>query len=59
MKVIKNSTSHVTLYNLQMITALAYRMKTIEAKAYQRWVSERLTKTLLVWKIPDNNSICS
>ena len=42
----------VERYNLEMIVALAFRLKSEKAEAFRRWIVERATKPQIVWKIP-------
>lgn len=42
-------------YNLGMITALAFRLKSEKAEAFRRWIVERTTKPTVVWKVPTVN----
>lgn len=42
----------VERYSLEMITALAFRLKSENAEAFRRWIIERVTKPTVVWKIP-------
>lgn len=46
----------VERYNLEMITALAFRLKSEKAEVFRRWIVERATKPEIVWKIPTNGS---
>ena len=42
----------VERYNLEMITALAFRLKSENAEVFRQWIIERVTKPTVVWKIP-------
>lgn len=42
----------VERYDLEMITALAFRLKSENAEVFRRWIIERATKPTIVWKIP-------
>ena len=42
----------VERYNLEMITALAFRLKSDNAEVFRRWIVERATTPAVVWKIP-------
>ena len=42
----------VERYGLEMITALAFRLKSENAEAFRRWVVERATTPAIVWKMP-------
>ncbi|WP_303204816.1 protein-tyrosine kinase [Alistipes finegoldii] len=42
----------VERYNLEMITALAFRLKSENAEAFRRWIVERATTPAIVWKMP-------
>lgn len=39
-------------YDLEMITALAFRFKSEKAEVFRRWIVERVTTPTIVWKIP-------
>lgn len=41
-------------YNLEMITILAFRLKSEKAEIFRRWIVERATKPEIVWKIPSS-----
>ena len=45
----------VERYSLEMITALAFRLKSEKAGIFRRWIVERATKPTVVWKIPAAN----
>lgn len=42
----------VERYNLEMITALAFCLKSEKAEVFRRWIVERATTTAIVWKMP-------
>lgn len=42
----------VERYDLEMITALAFRLKSEKAEAVRRWIVKRVTTPTIVWKIP-------
>lgn len=42
----------VERYNLEMITALAFRLKSENAEVFRRWIIERATIPAIVWKMP-------
>ena len=42
----------VERYSLEMITALAFRLKSENAKVFRRWIVERATTPAIVWKMP-------
>lgn len=42
----------VERYDLEMITALAFRLKSEKAEVFRKWIIERATKPEVVWKIP-------
>ena len=42
----------VERYNLERITALAFRLKSENAEAFRRWIIERATIPAIVWKMP-------
>lgn len=46
----------VERYNLEMITALAFRLKSEKAEAFRRWIVERVTTPAIVWKMPTVNN---
>ena len=41
-------------YNLEMIVALVFRLKSEKAEAFRRWTIERATTPAIVWKKPTN-----
>lgn len=44
----------VERYDLEMITALAFRLKSENAEVFRRWIVERATTPTIVWKMPTN-----
>lgn len=42
----------VERYDLEMITALAFRLKSENADVFRRWIVERATTPAIVWKMP-------
>lgn len=42
----------VERYDLEMITALAFRLKSENAEVFRRWIVERATTPAIVWKMP-------
>ena len=44
----------VELYSLEMIAALAFRLKSGNAEAFRRWLVRRATTTAGVWQVPAN-----
>ena len=46
----------VERYSLEMITALAFRLKSENAEAFRRWIVERATTPAIVWKMPISNN---
>ena len=49
--------SILTLYNLEMITALAFRLKSRQAQYFREWINEKALKTVILWKIPGMNAM--
>lgn len=46
----------VARYSLEMIMALAFRLKSENAEVFRRWIIERATTPAIVWKMPKGNS---
>ena len=44
--------SILTLYNLEMITALAFRLKSRQAQYFREWIIEQALNPVILWKIP-------
>ncbi len=42
----------VERYDLEMITALAFRLKSENAEIFRKWIIERATTPEIIWKIP-------
>ena len=42
----------VERYSLEMIVALAFRLKSENAEVFRRWIVERATTPAIVWKMP-------
>ena len=42
----------VERYSLEMVAALAFRLKSENAEAFRRWIVERATTPAIVWKVP-------
>ena len=45
----------VERYNLEMIAALSFRLKSENTEAFRRWIVERATTPAIVWKMPTVN----
>lgn len=45
----------VERYGLEMVAALAFRLKSENAEAFRRWIVERVTTPAIVWKMPTRN----
>ena len=45
----------VERYSLEMIVALAFRLKSENAEVFRRWIVERTTTPAIVWKMPTIN----
>ena len=45
----------VERYSLEIIVALAFRLKSENAEAFRRWIVERATTPTIVWKMPTVN----
>jgi hypothetical protein len=48
----ENGKGFVEVYNLEMITALAFRLKSHKAQQYRDWLIEQALNPLILWKIP-------
>lgn len=46
----------VERYGLEMIVALAFRLKSENAEAFRHWIIERATTPAIVWKMPASNN---
>lgn len=42
----------VERYDLEMITALAFRLKSEKAEVFRKWTVERITTPEIIWKVP-------
>ena len=42
----------LTLYNLEMITALAFRLKSRQAGYFRQWITSQALNPVILWKIP-------
>ena len=42
----------VERYSLEMVAALAFRLKSENADVFRRWIVERTTTPAIVWKMP-------
>lgn len=42
----------VERYSLEMVAALAFRLKSENAEVFRRWIVERATTPAIVWKMP-------
>lgn len=42
----------VERYSLEMVLALAFRLKSENAEAFRHWIVERATTPAIVWKMP-------
>ncbi len=45
----------VERYSLEMVTALAFHLKSENAEVFRRWIIERATTPAIVWKMPKVN----
>ena len=45
----------VEQYSLEMVAALAFRLKSENAEVLRRWLVERATTPAIVWKMPMRN----
>lgn len=46
----------VERYSLEMIVALAFRLKSENAEVFRRWIVERAMTPAIVWKMPTSNN---
>ncbi len=44
--------SSTTLYNLEMITALAFRLKSRQAELFRQWIVRQAVSPIVYWEIP-------
>ncbi|KAA6326580.1 hypothetical protein EZS27_024330 [termite gut metagenome] len=42
----------VPLYNLEMITALAFRLTSHQTEVFRKWLLSRNSTTAILWKLP-------
>lgn len=47
-----NGKGFIEVYNLEMITALAFRLKSPQAQQYRGWIIRQATDPVILWKIP-------
>ena len=45
----------VERYSLEMVAALAFRLKSENAEVFRKWIAERTTTPAIVWKMPAVN----
>lgn len=43
----------IRLYNLDMIAALSFRLRSEKADKFRRWIMARATTPVVVWNIPE------
>lgn len=55
MKLYKDGSS-IEVYSLEMITTLAFRLRSEKAAIFRRWIIERATTPEVVWKVPTTNT---
>lgn len=46
----------VERYGLEMVAALAFRLKSENAEVFRRWIVERATTPAIVWKMPTSKN---
>lgn len=46
----------VERYNLEMIVALVFRLKSENAEVFRRWIIERAMTPAIVWKVPTSKN---
>lgn len=46
----------VERYSLEIIVALAFRLKSENAEIFRQWIVERATTPAIVWKMPTNKN---
>lgn len=49
--------SVLTQYNMEMITALAFRLKSRPAHFFRKWIIKQATTPVVLWKIPGMDSM--
>ncbi len=42
----------IMLYNMEMITALAFRLKSCKAEQFRNWIMEQALNPPVIWKVP-------
>lgn len=47
--------NHVERYDLEMITVLAFRLKSEKAEIFRKWIIKRAITPMVVWKIPTSD----
>lgn len=45
----------VERYNLEMVAALAFRLKSENAEAFRQWIVGRMTIPAIIWNMPTTN----
>lgn len=45
------------LYDMEMIMALAFRLKSHKAEQFRRWVIRQAVNPLVVWKVPGMDNV--
>lgn len=53
----ETKTGILTLYNLEMITALAFRLKSRRAQYFREWIIGQALNPTILWKIPGMNAM--
>jgi hypothetical protein len=51
--------SFTTLYNLEMISALAFRLKSHKAEAFRGWIVRQAISPVVLWQIPHAEALPS
>lgn len=49
-----SDSKQIRLYNLDMITALSFRLHSEKADKFRRWIMARATTPVVVWNIPEH-----
>ena len=49
--------SFTTLYNLEMIAALAFRLKSRQAEAFRKWIVRQAPSPAVLWEMPRTDMI--
>lgn len=44
---------YIECYNLEMIVTLAFRLHSENAEIFRRWIIQRATTPVVVWRLPD------